>query len=319
MQQPASAEPSHQNGYIEMKRFLTFILLMAMTAAAVAQTADRYRQRYDLLVSQFGPAGVGVETVLDNWAQVDSTSSDYLFARFAFYFTKAQTTEVVTKAEKKYLGMEPMLSLTDSLGVETNYYQINVFDDELYGKAIKMIDKGMALYPDRLDFRFMKANAYIAYEKESPDMALPYLLDLAGREKERNWQYEGERIEKGFYPDAMQEYCYSFYSIGTPAAYNAFLTLSQKLVQLYPDHLDFMNNVGSYYMVAKNDYKSAIKHYGKVLKKDPSNYVAIKNSVLAARKMGNVKSEKKYLQMLVEYGPENERLTAQGRLNQLSK
>ena len=93
----------------------------------------------------------------------------------------------------------------------------------------------------------------------------------------------------------------------------------QKLVQLYPDHLDFMNNVGSYYMVAKNDYKSAIKHYGKVLKKDPSNYVAIKNSVLAARKMGNVKSEKKYLQMLVEYGPENERLTAQGRLNQLSK
>ena len=302
-----------------MKRFITVVLLMSMAAAAVGQTADRYRQRYDLLVSQFGPAGVGVETVLDNWGQVDSTSADYLFARFAFYFTKAQTTEVVTKAEKKYLGMDPMLSLTDSLGVETNYYQINVFDDELYGKAMRMIDKGVALYPDRLDFRFMKANAYIAYEKESPDMALPYLLDLAGREKERNWQYEGERIEKGFYEEAMQEYCYSFYSIGTPAAYNAFLSLSQKLAQLYPDHLDFMNNVGSYYMIAKQDYKTAIKNYGKVLKKDPSNYTAIKNSILASRKMGNVKSEKKYLQMLVEYGPENEKLTAQGRLKQLSK
>ena len=72
-------------------------------------------------------------------------------------------------------------------------------------------------------------------------------------------------------------------------------------------------------MIAKGDYKAALKQYAKVLKKDPSNYTAIKNSVLAARKMGNVKSEKKYLQMLVEHGPENEKLTAQGRLNKLSE
>jgi lipopolysaccharide biosynthesis regulator YciM len=72
-------------------------------------------------------------------------------------------------------------------------------------------------------------------------------------------------------------------------------------------------------MIAKEDYKAAIKQYAKVLKKDPSNYTAIKNSILASRKMGNVKSEKKYLQMLVEHGPENEKLVAQGRLSHLSK
>ena len=100
---------------------------------------------------------------------------------------------------------------------------------------------------------------------------------------------------------------------------SAFLALSQKLAEVYPDHLDFMNNIGSYHMLAKNDYKAALKQYGKVLKKDPSNYTAIKNSVLASRRMGNVKSEKKYLQMLVEYGPENEKSVAKARLEQLSK
>ena len=289
-----------------------------MAVSAMAQTADRYRQRYEMLVNQFGPAGVGVETVLDNWAKVDSTSSDFLFARFSFYFTKAQTTEIVSKPEKKYLGMEPMLTLKDSTGTDVYYYQVNAFDDELYGKAIRAMDKAIALYPERLDFRFMKANAYIAYEKESPDMALPYLLDLAGREKERKWTYEDQVIEKGFYEDALQEYCYSFYSIGTPAAYDAFLALSQKLASLYPDYLDFSNNIGSYHMIAKEDYKAALKQYAKVIKKDPSNYTAIKNSVLAARKMGNVKSEKKYLQMLIEHGSEAEKLAAQGRLKKLS-
>lgn len=302
-----------------MNRIIVVLISMVMAVSAVAQTADRYRQRYELLVSQFGPAGVGVETVLDNWAKVDSTSADFLFARFSYYFTKAQTTEVVSKPEKKYLGMEPMLTLADSTGAQVNYFQVNVFDDELYGKALKYMDKAISLYPERLDFRFMKANAYIAYEKESPDMALPYVVDLAGREKERKWTYEGTAIESGFWEDAFQEYCYSFYSIGTPAAYDAFLELSQKLSGLYPDFLDFANNVGSYHMIAKEDYKSAIKQYSKVLKKDPSNYTAIKNSVLASRKMGNVKSEKKYLQMLVEYGTQSDKLAAQGRLNQLAK
>lgn len=318
MQQSPSSEPSHQNGY-KMKKFIATAMLVVMAVSAMAQTADRYRQRYEMLVNQFGPAGVGVETVLDNWAKVDSTSVDFLFARFSFYFTKAQTTEIVSKPEKKYLGMDPMLTLKDSTGTDVHYYQVNFFDDELYGKAIRSIDKAISLYPERLDFRLMKANAYIAYEKDSPDMALPYLIDLAGREHERKWSYEGQEIEKGFFEDALQEYCYSFYSIGSPATYEAFLALSQKLVSVYPDYLDFANNIGSYHMIAKEDYKAAIKQYAKVLKKDPSNYTAIKNSILASRKMGNVKSEKKYLQMLVEHGPENEKLVAQGRLSHLSK
>lgn len=284
-----------------------------------AQTSEKYEQRYELLLSQFGPAGVGIETVLNKWEAVDSTDAKMLYARFNYLFTKAQTSAVVAKPERKYLGMEPLLTLKDSLGNDVFYYQVNEFDDQLYAQAVKTIDRTISLYPDRLDYRFVKANAYIAYEKESPDMALACLLDLADRYSDRKgrWTYEGEKVDDSFFTDAMQEYCYSFYSIGTSSSMEAFLGLSQKMLQLYPDNTGFISNIGSYHMLANGDYKTALKYYSKVLKKKPDDYTAIKNSALAARKLNNRKLEIKYLRMLVEHGPEKEKIVAESRLKAL--
>lgn len=279
-----------------MKRILLAAALALAGFAASAQSeSERYEQRYDMLVSRLGPAGVGVETVLDNWEKVDSTNAKMLLGRFSYLFTKAQTSEIVAKSQKKYLGMEPLLTLKDSLGKDVYYFQQNVFDDELYGRAAKAADKAVSVWPDRLDFRFMKANAYIAYEKESPDMALAYLMDLVDENVRRKgaWQYEGVDIEDGFFEDAMQEYCFSFYTIGSEASRNAFLKLSEKLSKLYPGNPEFINNIGSYYLV-KHEYKTALKYYDKVLKKHPADQTALQNGLIAARRLKNAKLEKKY-------------------------
>ena len=302
-----------------MKKIYTIILcFLGVTSAA--QTVD-YEQRYNLLVSKFGPAGVGVETVLDNWAKKDSTDIKLLIARFNYHYTKAQTSRVVTKSQKKYLGMDPVLTLKDSTGTDVHYYQEMIFDDEIYGQALRAADKAISLHPDCLDFRFLKANAYISYEKESPDMALAYLLDLAGEDasRKRMWMFEGKGIEPGFFEEAMQEYCYSFFSIASAESMEAFLKLSQKMNELHPDNPGFLNNIGSYHMVAAKDYKVALKCYSKVLKKHPEDYTAMKNSMLAARKMKNLKLEKKYLQMIAKYGPESDRKQAQTRLEMIGK
>ena len=294
------------------------MVLLAGTVSAMAQTS-RYEQRYDLLVSQFGPAGVGVETVLNNWEKADSSNAKMLLGKFSYYYTKAQSSQVESHPTKKYLGMEPVLTLKDSLDKDVYYYNVNVFDDELYGEAMKVADKAVALWPDKLDFRFMKANAYIAYEKDSPDMALAYLRSIIDENARRSssWTYDDEKVGQDFFQDAMQEYCFSFYSIGSPASYDAFLALSEKLSAQFPANMDFVNNVATYYLIAKGDYKNAYKYYNKVLKAEPDNASAIKNGVLAARKQKNVKQEKKYLQSMVKYGTEAEKLQAQARLDQL--
>lgn len=273
-----------------------------------------------MLVSQFGPAGVGVETVLDNWAKVDSTNTRLLLARFDLLFAKSQTEAVVMKDKKKYLGMEPVLTFKDSLQRNVYCYQEIFYDDELYGKAIQAIDKAITIWPNRLDFRFVKANALIAYEKESPDMAKNYLKSLIAEAaaKKSDWDYSDTKVGKPFIEEAMQEYCYSFYTIGSDQSRQVFLDLSQMLSETFPDNIEFINNIGSYYLV-NEDYKTALKYYAKVLKKNPDDYTAIKNSALSARRMKNSKLETKYLQMLVKYGPESDAQAAKARLEAISK
>ena len=305
---------------MNMKKILVLAAL-CLTALMQAQTpSEKFEQRYNMLSSQFGPAGVGVETVLDNWEKVDSTNAKLLLARFDFFFTKAQSVNVVMKDSKKYLGMEPILTFKDSLQRNVYCYQETFFDDELYGMAVKAVDKAISVHPDRLDFRFVKANALIAYEKESPDMAMNYLRSLVAEASRRSadWSYGDEKVGKDFVEDAMQEYCYSLYAIASAQSREAFLNLSVLLSETFPGNIQFMNNIGSYYLVSE-DYKTALKHYGKVLKKDPKDYTAIKNSALAARRMKNAKLETKYLQMLVKYGPEGDALSAKARLEALSK
>jgi Tfp pilus assembly protein PilF len=95
----------------------------------------------------------------------------------------------------------------------------------------------------------------------------------------------------------------------------SFRSVSEKLLSYYPKDTDYLNNIGSYYLAAKKDYKTALKYYTKTVKLAPDNYAAIKNCVLAARKQGNPKQEKKYLQMLVRVSPDElERNSAKIRL-----
>ncbi len=304
-----------------MKRFIVLIAALLAASAVFAQTeSERYEQRYDMLVARLGADGVGIETVLNNWEKVDSTNAKMLLGRFTYLYTKAQTPQVVSRPEKKYLGMDPVLEMKDSLDNSVYYFQDYVFDDELYGQAVKTADRLISLYPDRLDYRFLKANAYIAYEKESPDMALAYIQDLIRENSVRKaaWQYDGKETEKDFFEDAMQEYCYSFYSIGSPASYEAFRVLSEQLLEAYPANMGFMNNIGSYHLL-KKDYKTALKYYDKVLKKAPGDNIAMQNGLLAARKLKNVKLEKKYLEMMLKHGSDKDRLLARGRLDALNK
>lgn len=299
--------------------FMTLAALL--TALHMAAQAQDFERRYNLLVSQVGPAGVGIETLINNWAKADQDNDRMLTAKFHYYLTKAQRTEVVTKETRKYLGTDPVLSLKDSTGADVFYFQVLAYDDELFREAINAVDRAIEVYPERLDFRFMKTNAYVSYERESPDIALANLIGLTNDfvKGTEEWTYDGNPADAEFFADAMQEYCISFYTLATPSSYEAFRKLSEVMIGVYPSNMAFLSNIGTYHMLVKDDCKTALKYYNKVLKKNPSDYTAIKNSCLAARKLGNVKMEKKYLTMLAEHGTDIEKAQAKARIDALNK
>lgn len=307
-----------------MHRFFCFLTALAISLTAIAQTPSSkdFQDRYDLLVSKLGPTGVGIETLLDRWAAAYPDDVQMLTGKFSYWFSKSQTLQLVPKSQQKFLGENPTVVLKDSTGANVNYFQETMYDDELFGEAQKALEKAIQLYPDRLDLRFLKVASLIGYEKESPDMALSSLKSLMiyNATQHPKWEYPGvEKVDNEFFSAALQEYCYLFFRYGTPATYEAFKELSQQMLTYEPKNVLFLDNIGSYWLVARKDNKSAMKYYSKVLKIKADDLTAIKNIIILARNSNNVKLEKKYLPQLIKYTQdEKEKITAQARLKSLS-
>ena len=58
----------------------------------------------------------------------------------------------------------------------------------------------------------------------------------------------------------MQEYCYTLFAIGSAQSRDAFFNLSQHLSETFPENMQFVTNMGSYYLL-KEDYKTALKYF----------------------------------------------------------
>ena len=307
-----------------MKRFFTFLVALALPLSLLAQTSkEDYIRRYNNLVNRVGAAGVGVETLLDKWAEEYPDDMQQLLARFSFWFNKCQTSNVIQLSQDRYLGREPILPMTDSLGRKNNYFEDIVYDDESFGLALEALDKAVALNPNRLDLRLLRIDALTAYEKGSPDMALSALKSLVDENYRQHpaWEHEAvEKVDDEVFKALIQDYCFTFFRLGTDSSAEAFKSLSEYMLTYSKDDPLFLDNIGSYWLVSKKDYKKARKFYDQVLKKHPDDVTAIRNGMLLARTTKDVKLEKKYLTMMVQYGEtEVDRASAKARLDALNQ
>ena len=306
-----------------MKHFLTVVslFLFLLPSAAQKKSADEYSSQYDRLVAHVGVAGLGVQTVLSQWERDWPDDPRLMAAAFQYHFHKARTPEVIKRDTPRYLGNQPLFSLNDTIRrVKVYYFEDDVFDDAVFRTALSYLERAIQKCPDRLDFRLRKAAALLAYEKESPDMAASFLKDLVVYHGtlHPNWEMPGVKADEAFFRESMQEYCFHLFRIATPVSYEAFRELSALLLKYWPREAMFLDNMGSYYLVVKSDRPTALKWYDKALKINQKDMTAIQNGILAGRSAGNVKTEKKYLKLMVRWGEGVQKQQAEARLAQLS-
>ena len=302
---------------------MTITAAVLLSIAALGQTdAEGFKARYDRQVKAVGDAGVGVETILDRWEEAFPEDPAMLEGRYRFYLAKSMSSSVVSKDRNRYLGQEPVLTLKDSTGKDVFYFEDKVFVDSLFAKSQSAIDKAAALVPNELAYRVGKITALMLYEKDSPDMATQELLKLIDYQKtaKPDWTFYGLEVDEDSFRQTVQEYCYYFFQYATPGSYEAFRTVSEAMLKLYPKNTGFMSNLGSYWLVYKKNNRKALSWYNKVLKIDPKDYTAAKNCVILARKEKDTKLEKKYLPVLIEAtDSETERASCKARLESLQK
>lgn len=275
---------------MNMKKLIAPILMILFSCAAFAQepaTTEDFRARYERLVRNVGYSGVGVETLLDRWEAASPDDPAVHQARFQYFFFKSQSSSIVSKpGVRRYLGNLPAVTLQDADGNDVNYFEEITYDEELFGEAMKVLDRQVAAHPDELRWRYLKITALSAYEKESPDMAASELKALIGRNASARpaWTLDGEPADQELFQQGVAEYCASFFQTGTPASYEYFREISERMNKLYPKNPVFIDNIGSYWLIVKDNDKQAAKYYKKALKFDPDDYAATRNLQLIERK-----------------------------------
>lgn len=306
-----------------MKHFFSMAALLLSCALMYGQDDPAaFKSRYERQVRTVGAAGVGVETILDRWEAAFPDDPAMLEGRYNYFLAKARSTEVVPKDASRYLGAEPVLTLKDSTGRDVYYYQEDFYVDSLFARSQTAIDKAISLQPSELGYRVDKITALMLYEKGSPDLATAELLKLIQYNKTArpSWTYYGLAVDDDTFVATVQEYCFNFFRFATPGCYEAFRTVSEEMLKIYPKNTDFLSNVGSYWLVYKQKPRQALKWYNKVLKINPKDYTAAKNCVILARSEKNPKLEKKYLPLLMEASDsEAERASCRARLETLGK
>lgn len=263
-----------------MKKVLTAAVLMSAAVVCMAQTADAFRSQCERQMRVAGVAGPGVETVIERWAAAYPDDPAMLEARFNYYLAKSRSESVLPLVGKKrFLGEAPVLTLRDSTGAPVPYFRVPQYDDSLFRMSQQAIDRAIAIRPESLLYRFDRISALAAYEKDSPDMAATAVLDLIDYNSKEHpaWEYEGRAVSGEEFKAYIQQYCYMFYRTGSANSYEAFRIVSERMLRDEPRNTNFLDNLGSYWQVARRDDRRAAKYYRKVLKIDPEDSAAKKN------------------------------------------
>ena len=276
----------------KMKKIIITVLALALAAVAMGQsTKEEYLEKYLRLVNRLSYSGVGIETFIDKWEAAFPDDGLMLEARCNYYLDKSMSTRLVAKERDKFLGNKPYLSVPDSTGKTVNYFEETFFDDELFGQAVSYLYKAIELYPLELIYRNDLIACLFAYEKESPDMAVKEIRKVVEMEKTTHpgWLVNGVAISDAEFSELMSRHCLSLWNIANPAAYESFFTLSETLAKMYPKDSNYLDNIGSYWLVAKGNDKKAMKFYKKALKMNPDDEVARTNIRIIERRKAKKK------------------------------
>ncbi len=261
-----------------MKKLAIVFALCVSVLNLSAQTAEEFKNNYNRQVKNVGAAGIGVETILNKWAEAYPEDRDMLLAKFSYYFTKSQKSELVVKDASKYLGQKPVLTLKDSLGKDINYFEEISFDESLFSQSLDALNLANSIDPKECSYRLFKISALISYEKDDPALAVLEINKFIDEYKNNaDFSHDGVVLSDEVFCQAIAEYCMSLFEIASESSYKYFFEISKKMNKLYPKDPVFINNLGSYYLAYEKNSRKAQRYYKKVLKLDPENYAATTN------------------------------------------
>lgn len=258
-----------------------------------------FREKYQALMRQHKTKEA--KAVAAQWEKAQPQDPDLYVAKFNLILSEAEVLNLSTKPAK---GGD--FSIKDpKTGREVGSLGGGGYNPLKVQEAITVLQKGVALAPDRLDMRFGMAKA--AEYKNDPPQQYQILSDaLAWRQSAAGqpWRWrDGGALpapETEFVTGTLEEYMVPYWQSGTPEGYRAGLAISELLLKYYPQSSLGYFNKGNYYAFTENDAE-AYKWFAQADKLNPKDPQLINNLLRISLNLKNKAAAQGYLTRLCKY------------------
>ena len=302
--------------YTTMARFTRIILLMIISSYTFGQNYQtefsKYLQEGDT-IKQF--------EVLTKWEKASPKDAELFTSYFNYFFSKSRK-EILVLASGSPTKKEETLILKDSLGQKVGYIgnQINYEKTNLQ-MAFEKINKGIKLYPNRLDMRFGKIYA-LGQNKNWKDFTKEIINTIDYSNKINNkWTWTNNKpVEnpKVFFLNSIQGYQTQIYNTEDDSLLKNMREISERILKYHPNHVKSLSNISISYLLT-GQYEKGLIPLLKAEKIDPKDAIILNNIAQAYKLKGDKKNSIKYYKKTIEFGDNRLKQFAKEQIELLEK
>ncbi len=293
------------------------ILSILMLGLLLTSAGQNFNQQFNSLFDKKDVAGQ--EKLLDQWNSTNPNDPELYVAYYNFY---------VRKSMKEVVGLEKQpkgghsLELKDSTGQVAGYMNDLIeYDTSYLNKGFEYIDKGIKMFPNRLDMRFGKI--YILGQVMNFEAFTNEIIKTIEYSKSNAnaWLWTDNKPQddaKLFMLSAIHEYVLQLYKTEDDKLLDNMKRICETVLKYYPDHVESLSDLSIVYLLNK-DYDRALEELLKAEKFAPTDFIVLNNIALAYMRKDDKVNALKYYKKVLKYGDADAQATAKEQIDKLKQ
>lgn len=256
--------------------------------------------------------------ILKDWEKFNDKDPELYTAYINHYYTKAKTIYLSLEDTPTH---EESLKVTDSLGNVKHLNERIAFNHQVVDQGLAYIDKGILLFPNRLDMRFGKI----------------YVLKKVGRYNEftqevikainhsdvikNQWTWADNKPvpnAKNYFLSSIQNYVLDLYDTQNDDLLDNMKMISETVLRYYPAHVESYSNIAVVFL-HKKDPDKALKYLLIAEQMNSKDTIILSNIAKAYVMKGDKPNAIKYYELVKKYGDSDMQNFANEQITELNK
>lgn len=257
--------------------------------------------------------------IIQEWEKTAPNDPELYTAAFNFYLYSSEQTNIVLEQEQQ--GQQS-IPITDSTGKTAGYINTKKgYNPAKVAKGFQYINRGIALYPNRLDMRWGKCyvlGLLADYDNFTNEViaALQYSDSIKCKWLWTNNQAPANPQAEML--DAVHAYMKQLYNTQKDELLVNMQRIGEVALFYYPNQIEIITTTSVTYMLTGNNAK-ALHYLKRAEKLNPKDFIVLNNMARCYELMRNKANALKYYQLAAKYGDAQAKELAKQKMKELKR